>query len=75
LYNFFVYIQGGIDMKVKVDENSCIGCGACAAACPKVFELADEGYAKAKVEEVPAEDVETCKEAMEGCPVAAIQEE
>mgnify|MGYP003302018696 CR=1 FL=1 len=26
-------------MKVKVNENACIGCGACAAICPDVFEI------------------------------------
>ena len=26
-------------MKVKVIEEQCIGCGACGAICPEVFEV------------------------------------
>lgn len=62
-------------MKVKVDNNSCIGCGACVAVCPNVFELSDEGYATAKVAEVPEEEKGNVNDAAEGCPVSAIQTE
>ena len=59
-------------MKVIVDENKCIGCGACQAMCPNVFEFNDEG-----IMEVINEDIEdTLKEdvvdAKENCPVDAI---
>jgi ferredoxin len=30
-------------MKVKVNEDSCIGCGACQSICENVFEINDEG--------------------------------
>jgi len=30
-------------MKVTIDRENCIGCGACEAVCPEVFKLADEG--------------------------------
>ena len=30
-------------MEVKVNRDACIGCGACAAICPDVFEIDDEG--------------------------------
>ena len=59
-------------MKVKVLEEACIGCGACQAICEDVFELNDEGFAFAKVEEVPAEVLDDAKDACEGCPVSAI---
>ena len=29
-------------MKVVVNRDNCIGCGACEAICPKVFQLDDE---------------------------------
>ena len=39
-------------MKVKVNKDACIGCGACAAICDEVFEINDEGLSEVKVEEV-----------------------
>ena len=63
-------------MKFKVDDASCIGCGACASICEEVFEITDDGYAKAKDEEVTDEYVlERAKEAKENCPTEAIKEE
>lgn len=55
----------------KVNEN-CIGCGACTAVCPDVFELNDEGLAENIIGDVPAELADSAKEAMESCPVEAI---
>jgi ferredoxin len=59
-------------MKVTVDEESCIGCELCAETCPEVFEMADD-KAVAKLDEVPEEFADTCREAAEDCPVEAIQ--
>ena len=61
-------------MKVTVDEETCIGCGLCSETCPEVFELKDD-KAVAKMEEVPENLVDSCKEAAEECPVEAIQVE
>jgi len=60
-------------MKVKVNPNACIGCGACAAVCPEVFELTDDGIAKEKEEIVKEEDKDGAIEASEGCPTSAIE--
>lgn len=56
-------------MEVKVNKDKCIGCGACTAICPDVFEFDDDGLAKAIKNEIN-EDVET---AAEGCPTEAIE--
>ena len=61
-------------MRVVVDEETCIGCGLCAETCPEVFEMNDD-KAKVKVDEVPENVADTCKEAVENCPVEAIQME
>jgi len=29
--------------KVTVDQEICIGCGACVSACPECFELNEDG--------------------------------
>ncbi len=56
-------------MKVSLDKKKCIGCGACAAICPDVFEMDRE---KAKVKSAKTDN--TCaKEAVDSCPVAAIK--
>ncbi len=58
-------------MKAVVDENTCVGCELCVAACPEVFVM-DGGLAKVKVDEVPAEAEDACRDAAQGCPVDAI---
>lgn len=60
-------------MKVKVNPDVCIGCGACQAIAPDVFEVSDEtGVAKEISEDVKEEFVEDATDAKEGCPVNAI---
>jgi len=59
-------------MKVTIDEETCVGCEVCVETCPEVFEMKDDKV-YAKVNEVPKEVVNTCKEAAENCPVEAIQ--
>ncbi len=61
-------------MKVKVDKNLCIGCGACQAIEPSVFELEDDGLAKAIDEEIKEDIKENVIDALEGCPTSAISE-
>ena len=60
-------------MKVKVNQDACIGCGACTAIAEEVFELNDEGLSHAKVEEVSEENQENVKEAADSCPTSAIE--
>lgn len=63
--------------KIKVDRDACIGCGACQAICPDVFELNDEGFAEVKdeikeLEQLDDETKESAIDAKEGCPTSAI---
>ena len=34
--------------KVRVNQEACIGCGACMAIASDVFEINDEGLAESK---------------------------
>jgi ferredoxin len=61
-------------MKVKVNQEACIGCGACQAIVPEVFEIDDNGLAIAKEEEIEESLVEDVVDAVEGCPTSAIEE-
>ncbi len=60
-------------MKVKVNKNACIGCGACTGICPDVFLFDDDGLAKVIVDEVKEEEKEAVIEASENCPTSAIE--
>lgn len=61
-------------MKVEVNKDACIGCGACAAICPSIFEMDDEGLSTVKTEDVPKELESDAKDAVESCPTSAIAE-
>ena len=70
-------------MKVKVNKDACIGCGACAAICDEVFEINDEGLSEVKVEEnsenkeefvsVKEELQDEVRDAADSCPTGAIE--
>jgi ferredoxin len=58
-------------MKIRVDEETCIGCGACESVCPDVFYLEEE---KAKIKsDVDYEAFkDAIQEAVTSCPVECI---
>ncbi len=58
-------------MKAKVDPDLCTGCELCVETCPEVFEMKDD-LAVTKVDEVPTDVEEMCRQAAEECPVEAI---
>ena len=58
-------------MKYHVNEN-CIGCGLCAGMCPEVFQMNEDGVAEALDLET---GLDTAEEAMDSCPMAAIEQE
>lgn len=58
-------------MKVRVDEEACVGDETCVEICPEIFEMQGD-VAVAKMEEVPEELEGACREAVESCPVDAI---
>lgn len=58
-------------MKAHVDPEMCTGCGLCPDICPAVFEM-DGQVARAKIDPVPAEEEDSCREAADSCPVEAI---
>ena len=63
-------------MKVKVIQDKCIGCGNCVALTEsQVFDFNEEGLATSIVKEVPTDLEEITKDAIDQCPVEAIEEE
>ena len=60
-------------MKVKVNQESCIGCGACTSIAEGIFNINDDGLSEV-VGEVTEDKVDAVKEAIESCPTSAIVE-
>ena len=58
-------------MKVRVDQDACVGDETCVTLCPDVFEM-DGDVARTKMESVLNELQQSCREAAEACPVEAI---
>ncbi len=61
-------------MKFKVNKDLCIGCGACQATAPDVFEIGDDGFAFCKLDDASKDLIEDATDAKEGCPTDAIEE-
>lgn len=63
--------------KIEVDQNKCIGCGACAGLTNReIFDFNDDGLVSAienNFDELNEEKKEEVKDAIEGCPTDAIK--
>lgn len=68
-------------MKIKIEREKCIGCGSCAALCPKYFEIIDDGKShlknavKADIEELEVIKPDCAESAVEACPAQCIHVE
>ncbi|MBA4320916.1 MAG: ferredoxin [Flavobacterium sp.] len=56
-------------MSIKIDQDLCIGCGACESLCPNVFKINQHG----KSEVINQTDFACVKNAAESCPAQAIE--
>jgi ferredoxin len=65
--------DGATSMKAIVDKILCIGCGLCADLYPELFEMDNDDIAQAKLDPVPPEAEDGCRDAAAQCPVSAIQ--
>ena len=59
--------------KIEVDQELCIGCGACVNLCPEVFELQDDGKSRV-IKQKGCKDCD-CEMIVNSCPVGAIRTE
>lgn len=62
-------------MKVRVDEDLCIGCGICEGTAPEVFSLENGPVAEVIMDPVEVEFLEAARQAAEDCPEVAIKVE
>ena len=59
-------------MRVRVDEDLCLGCGICEGLAPDVFSLANEPFAEVLLDPVPEEFEDDVRQSAEECPEEAI---
>jgi len=64
---------------VKVDQDTCIGCGACGEVAPDIFDYDEEGISFSLLDmnvgavEVPEDLVDDLEDACDGCPTDSIK--
>lgn len=61
--------------KIKVNKDKCLGCGMCVGINSDVFEFDDDGLAKANPDKITEDNEEEVNEAINSCPVGAIEKE
>ena len=61
-----------MSIKIKIQDDKCIGCGTCESLCPEVFEVKNNVSQVKKVNNLE-EKLDCIKEAEESCPVQAIE--
>ncbi len=67
--------------KIIHERDKCIGCGSCAALCPKYWEMAEDGKSNLLNStqnaegnyEIETEIIECNQEAVDACPVQIIR--
>ncbi len=70
--------------KIIIEREKCIGCGSCAALCPKYFKIGEDGKSALNGgkrdsstgnDELETENLECAKMAADSCPVQCIHAE
>ncbi|MDG0793934.1 ferredoxin [Cohnella ginsengisoli] len=65
----------------RVDQDTCIACGACGAAAPELFDYDDDGLAMGIYENdrnrgvtaIPGSLYDDLQDALDGCPTDSIK--
>lgn len=61
-------------IKIVHQRKKCIGCGACAIICPKLFVINNkDGLANLKNSKIENRDVNCVKKAADICPIKIIK--
>ncbi|WP_433237690.1 ferredoxin [Streptosporangium sp. CA-135522] len=60
-------------MKIAIDRARCAGLGICESLAPKYFEVDGDGELVLLREDMPEEDLDRLRAAIEGCPTEALR--
>ena len=60
-------------LHARVDTDVCVGTGVCEATAPDLFEVTEEGTARALLDDVPPERAEAARQAAADCPTRALK--
>jgi len=69
-------------MKVTIDQEECVGCGACEESCAEIFAFEAGAQARIKTNyqtnglfegEIPDELLSCAQDPAESCPIEAIR--
>jgi ferredoxin len=55
-------------MKLQVDVPRCMGNARCWAVAPELFELNDDGYLDTELVDVPVDQEDAARNAVDSCP-------
>ena len=59
-------------MKAEIDKSLCTGCGLCCDLCKEVFAY-EKGKAAVKVDIIPENMEDKCRQTADACPFEAIK--
>lgn len=59
-------------MKITADRDVCIGAGVCVMSAEAVFDQDDDGIVVVLVDDVPADEQDNARKAVQLCPSGAL---
>ena len=64
-------------MKVRLDEDACVGHGRCYAIAPEVFDADDQGHCVLRFADdpIPVASIDVARQAVINCPEHALAAE
>lgn len=59
-------------MRIRLDEDRCMGTGVCTQLAPELFRISEEGISEILVECVDGAQLAKAREAVARCPTSSL---